>query len=723
MKKSEMCTLFLMLSLVGNPIVNATEMKKEKSAVDSEITSKGLNTGKINKKTEKTVETVEIEFGDSRVEQYVRDELYYRKVIPTIDAILTKEHMKQLKKVSLYTPTGEAEISELKGLEFAENLKEFRIYGAVTDYSYIYGLNNLEEIDINDKLFSDKDLSSLTLTNLKKIYLKTSISHLKPIRNCSELNTLSVTGQTIDDLSPISDLIKLEQLYLSNNEISDLNPLANLTELSRLNINNNNISDVSVLANLNKLDYVNLQGNHVYDISMLENQLTNEHSWGGSFEVSVQDVTLPEVVVTDGELELSEVVKHLPNHEMSYVNISDKGKFDTSTFKWINLDDSDKQVSYWFRGENFKVNGAGFNSGFSGVVTTPIRHNPYTRKISFKDTGLTIKAGVANQNLLSGLTAVDEKDGDISKKIQVISHTINFNKEGVYSVTYLATNSLGKKAEYTRDVKVIATQPTIQAQDRQVREGEIFNPLIGVSAVDDVEGDITNKIEVKVNTVDTSTLGSYKVTFTVTNKFGKSAEKSIKVDVIKGETIDFTYTGLPKTIFLGDTYTIKSNNKVIDWVFDKNYFEKVVDGKDKIENLSKTTSLVNSQTDMVTLKAIKLGKTIVYATTVDNKQHAIPVTIIEKPVIPEKPIETQAEPPGTENTSDTSDTINSSVANLDGSTDQDGSGVKNIASISNKKNLPKTNEKSNNFVVIGINVLVISIVGWYLKYFYNKKTY
>src|SRR5699024_11586343 len=53
-----------------------------------------------------------------------------------------------------------------------------------------------------------------------------------------------------------------------------------------------------------------------------------------------------------------------------------------------------------------------------------------------------------------------------------------------------------------------------------VKNGEDFDPLAGVSAVDSTDGDLTDEIEVTENTVDTSVNGSYNVTYRVENSKG-----------------------------------------------------------------------------------------------------------------------------------------------------------------------------------------------------------
>ncbi len=74
-------------------------------------------------------------------------------------------------------------------------------------------------------------------------------------------------------------------------------------------------------------------------------------------------------------------------------------------------------------------------------------------------------------------------------------------------------------------------QPVINAADIELTVGDSFDPLANVSAYDKNGVDLTSGIKVIENTVDTTKAGEYKVTYTVTDGYGVTATKSIKVTV------------------------------------------------------------------------------------------------------------------------------------------------------------------------------------------------
>ncbi len=73
--------------------------------------------------------------------------------------------------------------------------------------------------------------------------------------------------------------------------------------------------------------------------------------------------------------------------------------------------------------------------------------------------------------------------------------------------------------------------PVITAEDKILTVGDSFDPKKGVTASDTEDGDLTGKIEVISNNVDTAKAGTYEVTYKVTDNQGASATKTITVTV------------------------------------------------------------------------------------------------------------------------------------------------------------------------------------------------
>ena len=84
------------------------------------------------------------------------------------------------------------------------------------------------------------------------------------------------------------------------------------------------------------------------------------------------------------------------------------------------------------------------------------------------------------------------------------------------------------------EINVSNNQPVITASDKTIKEGDVFNPLDGVSASDTENGNLTNKITYESN-VNPNKEGTYKVTYTVVDNSNFHASKTITVKVVSAE--------------------------------------------------------------------------------------------------------------------------------------------------------------------------------------------
>ena len=135
-------------------------------------------------------------------------------------------------------------------------------------------------------------------------------------------------------------------------------------------------------------------------------------------------------------------------------------------------------------------------------------------------------------NAKTGVSASDKEDGDITSKIVLKESTVNTSEVGTYKVVYEVTDSDGNKVSKEIEVTVRSNEkPVITATDKVLKVGDTFNAKTGVSASDKEDGDITSKIVVKENTVNTSKPGTYKVVYEVSDSDKNTVIKEIKVTV------------------------------------------------------------------------------------------------------------------------------------------------------------------------------------------------
>jgi LPXTG-motif cell wall-anchored protein len=142
-------------------------------------------------------------------------------------------------------------------------------------------------------------------------------------------------------------------------------------------------------------------------------------------------------------------------------------------------------------------------------------------------------------NALDYATAMDSTDGDLTSHLGVKESNVDTHKAGTYQVTYAVTNSAGRMIEKTVDVivqdkkvpPVDSEAPSIHARNVSLFVGDTYDPFLGVTASDKVDGDLTNAITIKQTDVDTSRAGVYHTTYQVENKAGKVATKTVQVIV------------------------------------------------------------------------------------------------------------------------------------------------------------------------------------------------
>ena len=224
---------------------------------------------------------------------------------------------------------------------------------------------------------------------------------------------------------------------------------------------------------------------------------------------------------------------------------------------------------------------------------------------------------------MAGVTATDAEDGNLTTKIVVEKNDVKTDVAGKYEVTYKVTDGQGATCRKTIIVTVnpkmepINAAPIIKAEDKTITVGDTFDPMAGVTATDAEDGNLTAKIEVKKNDVDTTKAGKYEVTYKVTDTQGASFTKSITVTVNpKMEVLNAvpTIDAADKTITVGDTFNPKDGVTATD-----------------VEDGDLTAKIIVEKNDVDTTKA---GKYEVTYKVTDNqgatRTKTITVTVIPK---------------------------------------------------------------------------------------------
>ncbi len=126
---------------------------------------------------------------------------------------------------------------------------------------------------------------------------------------------------------------------------------------------------------------------------------------------------------------------------------------------------------------------------------------------------------------------------------------VQYSNEGNISYGYVdgSINNISYTLNY------INIAPTIIASDRTIVVGNSFDPLMDVKGIDTEDGDITGNIKVVENTVNVNNPGEYKVIYSLTDSYGDTVTKEIKVTISNLEE--------KKALFMFDNLVHKENNQ------------------------------------------------------------------------------------------------------------------------------------------------------------------
>jgi len=200
---------------------------------------------------------------------------------------LSNEHWDSEQAADVQKTSGaKNKLTSLKGIENLKNLKSLRLNGDKGNYAQkgeieqntiindLFLLENLSELNSlylnNNKI---EDLSFLNkLQNLTSLEIRRNqISDIGPLENLTKLKWLDIAHNTITKITSLAKIQGLTNLYASFNEIDDLSPLENLLTLEVLYLSYNKITDVTCLKRLLNLEQLRLGGNNFSTIDSLSN--------------------------------------------------------------------------------------------------------------------------------------------------------------------------------------------------------------------------------------------------------------------------------------------------------------------------------------------------------------------------------------------------------------------------------------------------------------------
>ena len=170
---------------------------------------------------------------------------------------------------------------------------------------------------------------------------------------------------------------------------------------------------------------------------------------------------------------------------------------------------------------------------------------------------IEVQVGASERALLKGISAADDKDGDVTDQIMIkgVSQLIGADTA---KVTYIAFDSSNNMATYQRTVRYTDYERPRFSLSKPLTfpMGTSIQLLDMLTASDVLDGDISDSIRVTTQNVDSGTAGTYSVTVQATNSLGDVESLPLKV-VIRNGAASFVPLVLSEYIVyldMGDSY-------------------------------------------------------------------------------------------------------------------------------------------------------------------------
>lgn len=158
--------------------------------------------------------------------------------------------------------------------------------------------------------------------------------------------------------------------------------------------------------------------------------------------------------------------------------------------------------------------------------------------ISVSEELLEISVTDPEEALFQGITAYDDRDGDVTASLLVESIS-GITDDNITTVTYAAFDSAGNVGKLVRKVRYLDYESPKFSLFGSLTfpSGSGFDVLDYVGANDVLEGDIRRRIHATLisNTKSINQVGSHVVRFQVTNSLGDTVEVDLPVEVYDPE--------------------------------------------------------------------------------------------------------------------------------------------------------------------------------------------
>lgn len=512
-------------------------------------------------------------------EQADKDKFAGRELI---DYALYQSDLQDIAKLTVFDlqeliPTDVAKVTNLQGLEYMTGLKELSVSG-----TQVSGLGYINLLSPSAK----SGITKLTHNNVANGTEK--VSDLTPISAMTGLKEVSISNQNVADISVFANK-PVTTLILDKNNISNVEPFSSKTfgylDMSAQRLKTVAIKDSTgkvVLPNpirvdlVKDLNFTNVSNGGSYvagSDSLVWNNTTGVNSATVSFAGKVSNtdeanysgtITVEFVdAITGAVIKGADKLVKTEGDSVDLlagVSASDSTGRDLTSYVQLQhnvpLDSNGIATIPGSYKAMYKlvVQGKTYASVTRDVVIEKKAIPNTPPVINANDITLSVKEEL---NIKQFVSATDAEDGVIPDNKIIITHTVPTtvlggkivaSTTGNYTATVSVTDSMGLNTTKTISVKVNPERepvdnkpPVISAQDVVKKKvGDIFEPYVYAKATDPEDGvlsedrlSISHSIPLtkEGDFYEFSKEGRYMLTYTATDRFGKSSSKSIRVEV------------------------------------------------------------------------------------------------------------------------------------------------------------------------------------------------
>ena len=164
---------------------------------------------------------------------------------------------------------------------------------------------------------------------------------------------------------------------------------------------------------------------------------------------------------------------------------------------------------------------------------TQVDRTPPT--ITCEDGVLEVSVQADRTELLQGVTAQDDLDGDLTEKVMV-EHVSNLTGADTARITYVVFDSSDNAATCSRTIRYTDyRKPRFQlTAPLHYYVGDTITLLDRLTAVDVIDGDLQEKIRLTASNLTNTLAGTYHVTVQVTNSLGDTSVLPLTILVDSG---------------------------------------------------------------------------------------------------------------------------------------------------------------------------------------------